>query len=187
MAEIIVNRPNDVVGTNTWTIEQSMTISTGASRAALPICDFAKVRTLRSLFASVEITKVAAEVRQNCMIGDEEGDLSARGHIYISLIPSSSNSDALSGSAPSVILAVPNKMVFPLDTASQSVRTYDFPLLGYELDVAQDPRRGAAPVVWVGNTGVSAKGKSQLTICTVTWRVTISCSGDTAVWLGQAH
>jgi len=184
MSEGTLNPAVDSLTVSTFVVEHSLTCSTGVRRSALKFSEFPRISTLKTLFASVKLINVVAEMRQNTGVGSSDGDLHVGGHIYIAIIPTSRDTDAATGGTAVVVQNVPNKQTFPLSSAQQSNETFNFNLTGYELDLAQDPRRGAGPVAWVGNSGVAKIGTvaGHLPICTVTWRVTVQCSGVTPVW-----
>jgi len=147
-----------------------------------------KVQALVSLFAKVELVALEAEVRQDRLIGDDPGDLKPQGHVYIGLIPTSRDTDGWTGTDADKVNAVPNKQTIPLSSVEQANRTFHFRLEGFELDLAQDPRRGAGVVCWVGNSGVqmlpfSDKKITSSPVCSVTWRLVLQCSGETALWI----
>jgi len=179
--------PN-LVGTNQFEVEYSSTLATGAWRKAVKVSEFPRIATLRNYFASVVVQRITAEVRQDTLAGTDTGCISTRGHIYVALIPTLRNTDAESGSTREIVNNVPNKMTFPISTAAQANETFEFNLTGFELDLAQDPRRGAGIVAWIGNSGITTirdredTDKSTLPIATVTWRIQIECTGTTSLW-----
>lgn len=184
MAEGTLDPTVDSLSVSTFVVEHSLTHTTGTRRSALKFSEFPRISTLKTLFASVKMTHVVAELRQSTNVGSEDGELHLGGHIYIAIIPTSRDTDAATGGTDVVVQNVPNKQTFPLSSSQQSNEIFNFKLDGYELDLAQDPRRGAGPVAWVGNSGVSKVGKvtGQLPICVITWRITVQCSGVTPVW-----
>jgi len=171
-----------VLSVSTFIVEHSFMFETGKHRLGVKFSDFPKISTLKSLFASVVVTNVVAEIRQNTMASGEDGFLNPSGHIFVGLIPTNRDSEAFSGSTALIVCSVPNKQTFPLSSTTQSNEVFNFNLNGYELDLAQDPRRGAGPVAWLGNSGVKSAGKVVLPICTVTWRISVDCAGTTPLW-----
>lgn len=161
-------------------VEYTHSLSTGRFRTSLKFSDFPRVSTLRSLFASVKLESVVAEVRQDADVSSDA--LVLGGHVFVAIIPTCKDSDAATGSTNLVVSNVPNKQTFPLSSASQNNEIFNFNLSGFEVDLAQDPRRGAGPVAWIGNSGITKSGSDHLSICTVTWRVTVACSGHTPNW-----
>jgi len=171
-------------GSTSFNVEHSMVLATGTFRSAIKVSDFPRISTLNNLFASVVLTGIAAEVRQNAFVGNDAGDITAGGHIFTALIPTNRDTDAMSGATNIIVASVPNKQTFPLSSVHQNNIVFQFNLDGYELDLAQDPRRGAGPVAWMGNTGVAktASSATKVNICTVTWRISVTCSGTTPNW-----
>jgi len=163
-------------------VEHTFGIHTGQWRAAMPFSEAAKVRFLRTLFAEVLLISLTAEVRQDNLIGTDPGDIQPKGHIYVGIIPSNMNTDANTGSAKGVVDSVPNKQTFPLSGDVQNNMIFKPNLLGYELDLAQDPRRGAGPVGWIGNSGVKKVGTDHVSVCTITWKMRVKCSGRSPLW-----
>jgi len=170
------------VSTNEFVVEYTHIFTTGAFRHSIKFSDFPKIATLKTLFASVVLSNVVAEIRQNTDIGTEDGQLMTNGHVFVAIIPTLRDTDATSGSTSQIVGNVPNKQTFPLSSSQQANEIFNFNLSGYEVDLAQDPRRGAGPVAWLGNSGVAKVGTQQLPICTCTWRVTVTCSGSTPIW-----
>jgi len=169
-------------GSTTFVVEHGFNITTGAFRAAIPLAQCAKVKILRTLFAMVELVDLEVEVRQDAMIGDAENDFVPKGHIYIAVIPTIMDTDAASGASKATVDSIPFKQTFPLSAMHQNNIIFRPSLIGYELDLAQDPRRGAGPVAWMGNSGVRAVGKSSVNVCTSTWKMTFKCSGASPLW-----
>lgn len=184
MSEGTLNPVADhLVGESVFQIEYTCTLSTGAFRSALKFSDFPRISLLRTLYASVVISNVVAEIRQNTDVGSDDGQLQTAGHIYVAVIPTSKDTDAATGGSSVIVANVPNKQTFPLSSMTQSNEIFKFNLSGFELDLAQDPRRGAGPVAWLGNSGVRKVGAgAAVLICTVTWRATVTCQGQTPVW-----
>jgi len=173
----------DAVASSVFKVEYSQSVLTGVFRSSIKFSDFPRIATLRTLFASVIVTNVVAEVRQNTMVDNSPGFLKVVGHVYVAVIPTVKDTDGASGSTSTIVNNVPNKQTFPLAENVQANEVFSFNLEGYETDLAQDPRRGAGPVCWVGNSGVvKAGGNVEVPICTVTWRLQITCSGATPLW-----
>lgn len=167
---------------SSFTLEHVHGVATGNYKTSIKISEVPRVAVLRSMFAKVELVSVTAEVTQDTLLGDGDDELAAMGHLFIGLIPTSKNADALCGANAPTVLSVPNKQTFPMEKGAQATKTYSFELSGFELDLAQDPRRGAGPVTWVGNSGIVHRGRSARQICTVTWRFVVACSGATVLW-----
>jgi len=173
---------SDVVGLNKFTVEYTTTIKTNEFRKATRVADFTGITVMKSMFASVTLLSLTCEARQNALAGTTEGDLELAGHIFVAVIPSNKNTDSATGTNSGTVTSVPNKKTFPLALSGQSNHVFDFNLSGYELDLAVDARRGAAPVAWIGNSGVRG-AMSDVTVCTVTWRAMVQCSGSTPLWV----
>jgi len=176
---------NDKVGVNVFKFEHEMFI-TSDFRASIRADHIPKVQQLKTLFSEIELLNVNAEIRQHGVIGDEPGNILSNGHIFLAVIPTARNTDARAGTSSTVVSGVPNKQAFPLTGEGQSVKVFSFDLVGYEVDLAQDPRRGQGVVLWVGNSGVSirdlkASGTNGV-ICSVTWRAEVRCSGSSNLW-----
>lgn len=167
----------------TISCEHSVAMPTGVHRAALAFNLMPDVVNMRKIFSEVVISNVRAEVRQDALIGIESGHISAHGRIYVAVIPSGKNTDIASGKDASTIMQVRRKQAFPLSSVMQENKVLNFSLVGFELDLAQDPRRQQGPVAWVGNTGITAHVKGeQFSICSVTWYFDCVCSGVAANW-----
>jgi len=163
--------------------EHSMVLGTGAFRAALAFNLMPDVVSLRRSFSEVVVSNVRAEVRQDALIGAESGDISSNGRVFVAIIPSGKNTDAASGTNAGTVMTVRRKQAFPLSSTTQENKVLAFDLLGFEVDVAQDPRRQQGLVAWIGNTGIVAATKGQnFPICSVTWYFDCTCSGIAASW-----
>lgn len=163
--------------------EHSMVMPTGTYRAALAFNLMSDVVNMRRIFSEVVISNVRAEVRQDALIGTDSGDISAHGRIYVAVIPSGKNTDAASGKDAGIVMQVRRKQAFPLSSVMQENKVFGFELSGFEIDLAQDPRRQQGPVAWIGNTGIIAASKGeQFSICSVTWYFDCLCSGVAANW-----
>jgi len=182
MSEGTLQPGSDQIATSTFDVEYSATLATGVYKSSIKLSDFPRVSTLRSLFASVMVTNITAEMRQDTLVGEETGFLHAAGHIFVAIIPTIKDTDSGSGSTPLIVNNVPNKQTFAISSSAQSNSIFQFNLAGYELDLAQDPRRGAGPVAWLGNSGIKRRGTAEVNICTVTWRLSVACSGPTPLW-----
>jgi hypothetical protein len=180
MAEGTLAPATDQLQISTFQVEYTHSLQTGRFRTSIKFSDFPRVSTLRSLFASVRLRSVVAEVRQDADIAD--GGVALGGHVFVAVIPTCKDSDAATGASNLVVSNVPNKQTFPLSSSTQSNEVFNFNLGGFEVDLAQDPRRGAGPVAWIGNSGITKQGDSNVSICTVTWRITVDCSGHTPNW-----
>ncbi|QKI28859.1 hypothetical protein 2 [Solanum melongena bastro-like virus] len=183
MSEGTLQPSADVIQTSNFDVEYAEGITTAQKRVSTKLSDFPRVATLRSLFASVKVLSIHAEVRQDTMLSSSDGFLSAYGHVYVAIIPTNKDTDSASGATRQIVSNVPNKQTFSLSETTQMNSVFQFNLNGYELDLAQDPRRGAGPVAWLGNSGIIRNGTGEhLNICTVTWRLTVACSGATPLW-----
>jgi len=183
MSEGTLQPSTDSIQTSNFDVEYSSTLTTAHKRLSTKLSDFPRIITLKTLFASVKVVSINAEIRQDTMLSSSDGYISASGHIYVAIIPTVKDTDSSSGSTTAIMNNVPNKQTFPLSEMTQMNSVFHFNLNGYELDLAQDPRRGAGPVAWLGNSGVTRSGKGEhVQICTVTWRLTVACSGATPLW-----
>lgn len=182
MSEGTLQPTTDKISTSVFDVEYSSSLVSGTARQAIKLSDFPKVSTLKSLYASVVVNSVEAEVRQDTLLGDEENAAFTRGHVFVAIIPTVKDTDSASGSTKAIINNVPNKQTFPLSSTIQNNCVFHFNLNGYELDLAQDPRRGAGPVAWIGNSGIVKRGEKEVQVCTVTWRLKVACSGTTPLW-----
>jgi hypothetical protein len=160
-----------------------MVMPTATYRVALAFNLMPDVVNMRRIFSEVVISNVRAEVRQDALIGSESGDVSAHGRIYVAVIPSGKNTDASSGKDAGTIMQVRRKQAFPLSSMTQENKVFTFDLTGFELDLAQDPRRQQGPVAWIGNTGITSFTKGeQFSVCSITWYFDCLCSGVAANW-----
>lgn len=163
--------------------EHSLAMPTGQYRAAIAFNLMPDVVNLKKNFSEVIISDVRCEARQDSLISDDSGGLRASGRIYIGVIPSGKNTDSASGTNAGVVMNVRRKQAFPLSSVTQENKVFQFDLTGFEVDVAQDPRRQQGPVAWVGNTGIAAFTKGeQFSICSLTWYFNCTCSGVAATW-----
>lgn len=163
--------------------EHSMQMNTGAFRAALAFNLMPDVVILKRNFSEIIISNVRAEVRQENMIGSDSGDVFANGRVFVAIIPSGKNTDAASGTNGGVVMSVRRKQAFPLSSTTQENKVFSFDLSGFEIDVAQDPRRQQGPVAWLGNTGITAAIKGEtFPFVSVTWYFDCICSGIAASW-----
>lgn len=175
-----VDSPNPSV----FEIEFSNDIGHLEWRKAVRLSDFPRVSTLKKMYASIKVLEVKAEARQCVLLGDETYDIQPSGHIFLAIIPSVFDTDSATGATRQTVANVPNKQNFPMSGNGQNLQTFNFKLDGYELDLAQDPRRGAAPVAWIGNTGFQV-GKTKsggINLVSVTWRLKVEVSGNTPLW-----
>jgi len=182
MSEGTLQPATDSLTSCTFEVEHTVTLITGLHRHSIKFSDFPRVSTLKSLFSSVALQDVVAEVRQDTFVSSSDGFIAVNGHIFIAIIPTTKDTDSASGATSVIVSSVPNKQTFPLHESSQGNEIFKFNLTGYELDLAQDPRRGAGPVAWLGNSGVTKVGTAHKPICSVTWRIKVVCSGATPLW-----
>jgi len=140
------------------------------------------IDTLKEMYATIELTSLSCDVIQSTMVGDDATDLVVNGTCFLGLVPTAKDTEAASGTNAATIISVPKKHAFPLSGTDQVVRTFVFDLKGYELDLAQDPRRGQGPVLWIGNTGVGSSGTNIAPIMTVIWKGSVTCSGSSSLW-----
>jgi len=166
----------------TFKVEHTFGIETLNWRNALRVDQVPRIKVFKTMFSSIRLTSVECHVRQANLVSDE--GLTSTGHLYFALIPTAKNSDASTGTSPSVVDGVPNKQTFALSGTSQSVANFSFDLSGYETDLAQDPRRGQGVVLWAGNTGVQASSGSSDNIlaAVATWKFVVECSGSSTLW-----
>lgn len=164
------------------TVEVAWTMRTGVFRSSQLLQNNLKVVNLKTMFGEILIRKVSCELRQDAMIGDSDGDIQSTGHVYCALIPSSKNTDTAVGTSANVVNSVPNKQAFPLSAQSQCNQVFNFDLEGYELDLAQDPRKGQGVCLYLGNSGIVSMGSSEVNLCSVTWRVELECTGSSTLW-----
>jgi len=163
--------------------EHTMTLNTGSFRAALAFNLMPDVIALKKNFSEIIVSNVRAEMRQDAMIGTESLEVVARGRVFVAVIPSGKNTDAASGTNPSTVLTVRRKQAFPLSSTVQENKVFAFDLTGFEVDVAQDPRRQQGLVAWVGNTGIIAAAKGEtFPFVSVTWYFDCACTGIAASW-----
>lgn len=165
-------------------LEVNFAIKTGDWRTSIRLDNSSRATTLKTIFSSIVVTKIECELRQDTFCGTEVGELRPQGHIYVALIPTGKNTPVATGTNLGTVTSVPNKQSFPLSSDVQASRTYQFDLNGYELDLAQDPRRNQGLVLWIGNSGVIAYGTppNPLQICSSTWRVWVECTGNSVLW-----
>lgn len=166
-------------GQCTFNVEHTTTLNGNEWREAIALSDFPMVADLRTMFASVKVLSIRAEARQNMLAASSGDSFVPDGHVFLAIIPTVKNTDASTGHNAETVMRVPNKQTFPLSSVSQSYQNMTFDLNGYETDLAQDPRRGAGPVAWIGNSGSDSDSD---VILTVTWRLSVACSGATPVW-----
>jgi len=170
-------------GSHIQQCEHTMTMDTGLFRAALAFNLMADVVQLKKMFSEVIISDVHAEVRQDALLGQADGFVLPTGRIFVAVIPSGKNTDAQSGSSAAGVLGVRRKQAFPLSVNTQENVAMSFNLVGFETDLAQDPRRQQGPVAWIGNTGIRAYTKGQVfPVCSVTWYFKCTCTGVAAIW-----
>lgn len=180
MSEGTLSPATEQLQVSHFNVEFTHSLLTGRWRSSTKFSDFPRIATLRSLFACVKLEDVVAEVRQDSDVSSE--GVVCKGHIFIAIIPTCKDSDAATGATALVVSNVPNKQTFPLSSMQQNNSIFHFNLSGFEVDLAQDPRRGAGPVAWIGNSGVAKASDEQMPICTVTWRIRVACSGNTPNW-----
>lgn len=185
MSEGTLQPESDSPSPSVFEIEFSNDIGHKDFRKAVRLSDFPRISTLKKMFASIKVLKISAEARQSVLLGDDALDVQPSGHLFLAIIPSVFDTDNATGGTRQVVANVPNKQNFPLSGNGQNLQTFDFKLDGYELDLAQDPRRGAAPVAWIGNTGFLV-GKADkgvnVTLASITWRLKVEVSGTTPLW-----
>jgi len=63
----------DVIQTSNFDVEYAEGITTAQKRVSTKLSDFPRVATLRSLFASVKVLSIHAEVRQDTMLSSSDG------------------------------------------------------------------------------------------------------------------
>lgn len=152
-------------------------------RQAVRLDQTARARILKTIYGSVIVKSIRAEMRQDSLFGFEDGNtLCATGHMFIGLVPSVKNTDAATGTSADVVNAVPGKFSFPMSSTELKTFSYEFDLTGYELDLAQDPRRGAGIVLWTGNSGIKKNTKDEMPIASVSWKIVVDCSEPSVLW-----
>lgn len=148
-----------------------------------PINTIPRIVSLIELYASVNLEELSVEVAQMTLVGSVSSYLHSTGSCYVSVIPSRNDTEAKCGSNTSVIMTVPRKRVIPLSSVQQVVTEHKLDITGFENDLAQDARRGQAPIMWFGNTGVKIfKDGGVKSICSLTWRGRVKCEGVSALW-----
>jgi len=177
---VVTDNPSN---SSIFEIEYEMTIMTSQYRSAQRADTIPRVKLLKTLYSELTVQKVECEVRQCNLVGIEPGELDPKGHIFVALIPSNMNTDAATGNLPAIVSSVPRKQTFPLSKTNQNVNTFVMNLVGYEVDLGQDPRKGQGIVLWCGNSGVAAADDSgNLDVCSVTWRLQVAASGVSNLW-----
>jgi len=148
-----------------------------------PVGEIDRIESLIELFGSVELKMLDVEVTQMTLLGTTTGTVCGRGNCYVAVIPSRNNIESKIGGNAATILSVPRKRVVALSTAEQMTAIHKINLEGFETDLAQDARRGQAPVMWFGNTGlVKYSSASEAAICSLTWRGQVQCAGASTLW-----
>lgn len=141
------------------------------------------VQTLKKMYSRIELIEVKCDVTQATLAGNVKTTLNLGGSLFVGMIPSGKDTDIDSGTNTTTIVTVPRKKIMPLSTTEQSTREFTMDLSGYELDLAQDPRRNQGPVFWVGNSGVGIySGSEALPIVAIMWRGKLKCSGSSTLW-----
>jgi len=165
-------------------LEINFSVKTGTWRTVVRLDCASRVSTLKSIFSSIIVTKIQTELRQESLLGTNEGFVLPSGHIFCALIPTGKNVELSTGTSGPTVNTVPNKQSFPLSRDTQASRVYDFDLTGFELDLACDPRRNQGIVLWLGNNGVTNPHgvKEASIIASSTWRVWVTCSGNSTLW-----
>jgi len=153
-------------------------------RSALRLDQVPQVKLLKALFGSVIVDRISVEVVQLCEISSENDDaIAPNGVFFVGLIPSGKDTDAQSGKNSVVVYSVPKTAACPLSSSEQKIYNHELPLAEYETDLALDPRRQQAVVLWSGNAGYRAvKDKKNVALALVRWKVWVSCSGNSALW-----
>jgi len=165
------------------TFEVSMSVLTGSWRNAVRLDSVARIAAYKTMFGSIVVEKIEAEVRQDTLAGGTNSTLCPSGHIYVAIIPSGKNTDAAAGTSADVINRVRNKQTFALSSIQQNNMLFNFDLEGFEVDLAQDPRKQQGVVLWIGNSGVTVyANQAEKMICTATFRCTIACTGKSTLW-----
>lgn len=163
--------------------EFTETLDTGDTYLTTRLSELSDVEVLKTIYASVKLTSVSVTVQQVWQATDADtGPVRPSGQVFFTLIPSGKNTNADVGATPQVILDVKRKVPLPLSGNKQVVVNSTFDLKGYELDLAQDPRRQASPCTWIAHTGVEGTGDVDQDICTANWKYTLECSGESVSW-----
>lgn len=163
--------------------EFTETLDTGDTYRAQRLSQLASIETLKTIYASIKLTAVSVVVQQVWQATDAaDGPVRPSGQVFFTLIPSGKNNNASVGATPELILGVKRKVPLPLSGNKQVVVNAAFDLKGYELDLAQDPRRQASPCTWIAHTGIEGVGDEDQDICTANWKFTVECSGESVSW-----
>nr|QDH89941.1 MAG: hypothetical protein H3RhizoLitter14102_000002 [Riboviria sp.] len=164
--------------------EHAMTFMPGEKRWSKKVSTVPIVTTLKQMYTSVELVSLEVDVVQLALIGTAKTQLYLNGACFVGLIPTAKDTDADTGTNNTTVLSVPKKHAIQLSSQEQTTRTFKLDLKGYELDLAQDPRRGQGPVFWIGNTGIGVfeGAPATLAIMAVVWRGKLSCSGTSTLW-----
>jgi len=167
-------------GTYVKDLEHTLVIKSSEWRKSHNLASSAAVTTLKDFYTSIVLKSVEFEVSQVSLLGTEEGNIKS-GTAYYALIPSKKDTDEGSGKDRATVQKVMNKHMFPLSREEQGVRNGTFKIEGYELDLALDARRGAHPVLWLGNTTSASRGQDPEVIA-ITIRFQVECSGVSPLW-----
>jgi len=153
-------------------------------RAALRLDQVPFVKVLKSIFGSIVVDRIEVEVAQLCDIDSSDNDSVAPGGVFfVGLIPSGKDTEAASGKNSAIVYSVPRTVVCPLSGDKQAVSVHTLPHSDFECDLALDPRKQQAIVLWSGNAGFRAVvDKKDLPLALVRWKIWVSCSGSSTIW-----
>jgi len=172
-----------------FSYEYPIALYTGEPRVVKDVAEIPDITNLKKQFATVTLSSLEVDVYQTTFVGNSTSTLHCAGTVFVGLIPTGKNTNAETGQNTSTILNVPRKHAVPLSSTEQTVKTFKFNLTGYELDLAQDPRRQQGPVIWIANTGVGkysssdkAKVTPELTICHLIFKYSVACQGVSTLW-----
>jgi len=168
---------------NEFEFEHPVMFYTGEKRWSKKLSTIPIVQTLKQMYASVELVELACDVVQATLGGSVKSTLHLGGVVFVGLIPSGKDTEVDSGTNTATVMGVPRKHPIQISTTEQTVKSFVLDLKGYEVDLAQDPRRQQGPVFWIGNTGVGTfAGAEPLPIINVIWKGKFRASGASSLW-----
>jgi len=131
---------------------------------AISILDHTRVRDARSFFSSVVVTRIAVSVWLQ------------KGYGILYLVGPYPNTVPLPNSV-SDVLAVPHAKMLATSDQSDTIHTWDLPVVPLEYDLGVVPIRSGHPDIWFGLATKTGSGKSG-TCIVIRAEVTIECSGQ---------
>jgi len=156
----------------THQFEHTMSIKGSEYRKHQDWSSVSTILVLKNIYSKVELTELTFSAMT---IATEHP-----GILCCTVIPSSKNTDAHSGTSAAIINQVKDRRIVPTGTTAQHVMEGVFDLSGFETDLAQDAKRGAIPVMWLGNT--KKVDATTTDLLQVTFRATFKCSGTSVLW-----